>query len=191
MTSSSAEEPPANDAVPSLAAIFLAFAGIAAMGFGGVLPWARWMLVEKREWLTAEEFTEVIALGSILPGGNIINAGVVVGQRFQGAAGSLVAVIGLLAAPIVTVILLGSLYAQYGDSPAVHHGLSGVAAAAAGLILSTALKMAMPLLRKGNTLGLAFAGLTFTAIGIFGLPLPFVLLAIAPVSVASVWWRTR
>ncbi len=73
---------------PSLLDLFLAFAGVAVMGFGGVLPWARRMLVEERRWLTGEEFTEVLALGQFLPGGNIINVAVVVGGRFRGPLGA-------------------------------------------------------------------------------------------------------
>jgi chromate transporter len=176
---------------PSIVDIFLAFSGIAIVGFGGVLPWARRMLVEQRKWLTAEEFTEVLSLGQFLPGGNIVNVAVVVGQRFRGPPGSLAAAAGLLIAPTAIVILFGSLYLAYGQSAPVHHALSGVTAAAAGLILSMAAKMAMPLFRRGSGVRLGFAALTFAAVGLLGFALPLVLIVVAPCAIAISWWRLR
>ena len=108
---------------PNLLDLFLAFAGVAVMGFGGVLPWARRMLVEERRWLTGQEFTEVLALGQFLPGGNIINVAVVVGGRFRGPLGASSRSSGSMAAPIAVVILLGALYLRYEDAPRVHGAL--------------------------------------------------------------------
>ena len=174
---------------PNLIDIFLAFSGIAIIGFGGVLPWVRRMLVEQRGWLTAQEFTDVLSLGQFLPGGNVINVSIVVGQRLRGPLGSLAAVFGLLAGPIAIVIGLGSLYLQYGDSPVVEGALDGMTAAAAGLILSMAAKMATPLFRKDAAMPLAFAVATVLAVGVVGWSLLYVLLVLAPVSIALAWRR--
>jgi chromate transporter len=92
-------KPPAQTVRPGLLDIFLAFSGIAIIGFGGVLPWAQRMLVEQRRWMSRHEFTEALAIAQFLPGGNILNLSVAVGQRFRGPLGALAAVAGLLAAP--------------------------------------------------------------------------------------------
>jgi chromate transporter len=172
---------------PTLADIFLAFSGIAIVGFGGVLPWARRMLVEQRRWLTGDEFTEILSLGQFLPGGNIINVSIVVGQRFRGPAGSLVAVLGLLAAPVAIVIALGGLYIRYGQHAMVHGALHGMTAAAAGLILSMAAKMAIPLFKREKIIGLTVAAVTFGAVGLAGLSLPLALLMLVPLSIVLAW----
>lgn len=174
---------------PSLGALFLAFSGMAVMGFGGVLPWARRMLVEEKGWLTADEFTEVLSLSQFLPGGNIINLAVVVGQRIGGWLGSVVAVAGLMAGPVVIVLVLGSVYLRYGQIPQVHDALGGVASAAAGLILAMAAKMAAPLFRRGAGVALGFAVAAFVAVGLLGLNLPLVVLVLAPISVWVAWRR--
>jgi chromate transporter len=183
--------PPSNSParpLPGLVEIFLAFSGIAVIGFGGVLPWARRMLVEQRRWLTPQEFTDVLSLGQFLPGGNvIINVSVVVGQRLRGPLGSLAAVGGLLALPVAIVIGLGSLYLQYGDNPVVEGALDGMTAAAAGLILSMAVKMATPLFRRDARVPLALSVVTVLAVGVAGLPLLYVLLLLAPISIAIAW----
>ena len=190
MSQPAAEESSLPIATPSLADLFIAFTRIAIMGFGGVLPWARRMLVEERRWLTAEEFTEVLSLGQFLPGGNVVNMSVVIGQRFHGVLGSIAAAVGLLVGPTLIVTGLGALYLEYGQVPAVQNALHGMTAAAAGLILSLAAKMAVPLFRRDAIVPLAFEALTFVGIGVLGLPLYVVFVALVPLSIVVAWWRT-
>ena len=174
---------------PSLVDLFIAFTGIAIIGFGGVLPWARRMLVEQRRWLTADEFTEILSLGQFLPGGNVVNMSVVIGQRFRGVLGSIAAASGLLLGPTLIVTGLGALYLEYGQLPLVQRALAGMAAAAAGLILSMAVKMVRPLVRRDAITPLVFAVLTFVGIGILGLPLYVVFVVLVPLSIAVAWVR--
>jgi chromate transporter len=172
---------------PSLSELFIAFATISLSGFGGVLAWSRRMMVEQRRWLTAEQFNEVYALCSFLPGPNIVNFSVVFGSRTRGPLGGLMALIGLLGPPMVLIVIIGALYAHYGDLPALRRALTGVAAAAAGLIMATVAKMARAQFRSRALAGPAIALVTFAAIGLLQWPLPLVLLVIVPVSIAATW----
>ncbi len=181
---------PTDTSPPGLTELFLGFSGIAVMGFGGVLPWARRMLVEQRRWLSGDEFTELLALCQFLPGGNVINLAVVVGQRMRGLTGAIVSVAGLMAAPVAIVLLLGAVYNRYAEVAEVRAALSGIAAAAAGLILAMAAKMAVPVLRRDNGVGLAFALAAFVGVAVFRFSLPAVVLVLAPLSIAAVWRRS-
>jgi chromate transporter len=172
---------------PGLADIFFAFSGMAIMGFGGVVPWTRRALVEQRTWLSPEEFAELLSLCQFLPGGNVVNLAILVGRRFRGVPGSLVALAGIMAAPTLIVLLLGTLYLAYGQTPRAHAALDGVTAAAAGLILAMAAKMAAPLFTRRGQIGLAMAALTFVGVGLFRFSLPLVMAVLAPVSVALAW----
>ena len=187
----SAEHDAASAVAPSLADLFIAFTGIAVIGFGGVLPWARRMLVEQRRWLTADEFTEILSLGQFLPGGNVVNMSVVIGQRFHGVAGSIAAASGLLLGPMLIVSGLGALYLEYGQHPIVQQALAGMTAAAAGLILSMAVKMVRPLIRRDTITPLVFAVLTFIGIGVLALPLYIVFVVLVPLSIAVAWVRPQ
>jgi chromate transporter len=166
---------------PTLGALFAGFFSIGISGFGGVLPWARRMLVEQRGWLTAPEFTDVLALCQFLPGPNVVNLSVAVGARFQGAAGALVSITGLLAAPVAIVIVLGVIYAHFGQLGFVQHGFAGLAAAASGLVLSMALRIAAPLRRV--PVGVGIAAVTFAAVAVLRLPLLLTMLVLAPASI--------
>jgi chromate transporter len=175
---------------PSLSELFIAFATIALAGFGGVLAWSRRMMVEERRWLTAEQFNEAYALCAFLPGGNILNFAVIFGARARGALGAVASLAGLLAPPMVLIVMVGALYAYYGNLPALSRALTGVAAAAAGLMVSTVAKMIKPLFRKGAVFGALIAVATFVSIGIVHWPLPLVLLVILPISIGQSWiWR--
>jgi len=174
---------------PGPAALFLAFLSVGLSGFGGVLPFARRMLVERRAWLTEAQFTETLALCQTLPGPNIVNVSVVVGSRFAGATGALAAVTGLLAAPVAIVLVLATLYGRYGAVGRAPAMIAGLGAAACGLVAATAAKMALPIVRKRPVTAAPFIALAFVGVGLMRWPLIWVLLALAPLSVAAAWGR--
>jgi chromate transporter len=171
--------------------LFIAFSLISVSGFGGVLYWSRRMMVDERKWMTAEEFNEAYALCNFLPGPNIVNFSVVFGRQVGGTAGALVALLGLLGPPFLLVTLLGLLYTYYGDVAALQRVLAGVAAAAAGLTISTGLKMAGPLFRQRPGLAHVVAVAAFLAVGILRWPIYWVLGVLIPCGIALAWWTRR
>ena len=128
--------------VPALRELFLRFTQVSLSGFGGVMPFARRMLVEERRWLSPEGFTDVLSLCQLLPGPNIVNVAVCVGARYHGVRGAVAAFAGLMAAPFFVVLALGALYTEYGHLPAVSALFRGISAAAAGLVVAMGIKMA-------------------------------------------------
>jgi chromate transporter len=169
--------------------LFTAFMGVGVIGFGGVLPLARRMLVEERRWLTAEEFAELLAVAQFLPGGNIMNMSIAIGWRFAGPAGAAAALSGLLIAPVTIVILLGAIYERYQHLPTVKHAFAGLAAAAAGLLIGMAVKMGLPL--RAKPVSAAIAATATLLIGIVRLPLLPTMLVLVPLAVAALWISRR
>ena len=184
-TASSPHPPP-----PSLSALFVAFATIALCGFGGVLAWSHRVMVEERRWLTPEQFNETYALCSMLPGSNILNFSIIFGSRFRGVSGALVAIAGLLGPPMLLIMIIGTIYAHYGEVPALRRALTGIASAAAGLLVATVAKMTRPLFVNRRSIAVPLVAIaTFAAIGLMQWPLPLVLAAIIPVSIGISWVR--
>ncbi|HWV63250.1 MAG TPA: chromate transporter [Oxalicibacterium sp.] len=161
--------------------LFLGFLGLGMMAFGGALPLAHRMLVERKRWLSEEEFTEMLGLCQFLPGGNMINMSVAVGMRFRGVRGGIAGLLGLIAVPSMVVVLLGMLYERYQDDPQVAHLFAGLAAAAAGLLVAMAIKIVRQL--RGSWLMLAVAAVCFCAIALLRLPLLWTMLAMTPISI--------
>ena len=187
------ESPPAiaKPLVPTISELFFGFLAIAATGFGGVLPWAQIVLVDKRRWLTGQQFADDLALAQFLPGPNIMNLSILIGARFHGPLGAIVCALGLLGAPVALMIVCGALYSRYSDVAWLRGGLAGLSAAAVGLLISLAGKLIVPLLHGRRIPALAFALIAFVAVALLRLPLYWVVLLLAPVSIAIFWWRGR
>src|SRR5437899_10525145 len=141
----------------TLAELFLGFLSIGARSFGGVLPAAHHVMVEKRHWLTAADFTETIGLCQVLPGPNIGNASIVLGKRWFGLAGAVVAFLALFALPYLWVMALGVLYLDFAAYPMVKGAVTGIGVAGGGLFIGTAIKLGKALVQKPAAIALVFA----------------------------------
>jgi chromate transporter len=168
----------------SLLDLFVSFTVLALQGFGGVLAVAQRELVEHKRWMTNEEFVEEWAVAQIMPGPNIINLSIMLGGRYFGLPGALSALAGLLTIPLLLVLLIALVYAQYATHPGVAGALRGMGAVAAGLIAATGLKL-FPALKK-SALGLGtcigFGAATFAAIALLHWPLAYVLLGLGVIA---------
>lgn len=175
----------------SLTDLFWSFSLLALQGFGGVLAVVQRELVDKKRWLTLDEFIEDWAVAQIMPGPNVINLSLMIGGRHFGLRGALVALAGMLTFPIIIVLLLAMLFAGVADDPAARGVLRGLGAVAAGLIAATGLKM-LPALRK-NAMGrpacAIIATLAFAAIAVLRVPLVGVLLGLGLPACIWAWYR--
>ncbi|MFN7642146.1 MAG: chromate transporter [Burkholderiales bacterium] len=185
----SAGVPPARLRPASLTELFLVFSALALRGFGGVLPWAQRVLVDDRGWLTREEFVEMLAFGQMLPGPNVCNVALMVGDRWFGWRGAVAALGGMLSAPCVVVLSLAVLYGQVADDPVVRRALIGMGAVAGGMILGTALRLVTT--QRGRTPWLVFGALAFAGVALLRIELAWVVLALGPVAVLAAWLANR
>src|SRR5688572_10884159 len=172
-------------AVPTRLGLFLTFLKIGVVGFGGVGPWARRIIVEERGWLDEREYADVLTLCGVLPGPNVGNVSVFVGDRFHGVVGSCLALTGLMTGPLAIMLALGYLYGWLGAVPAIDGAIGGVAAAAAGLFIGTGLKMAQRL--KLSAPEVCILVVAFVAIGLLRWPLVPVVLTLAPIGIVLAW----
>lgn len=170
--------------------LFLAFSLLALQGFGGVLAVAQRELVDRRKWLTREEFVDAYSVAQLLPGPNVVNLSLMLGDRFFGWRGALASIGGMLFAPLVLVLVLAASYAQFASYPAVAGALRGMGAVAAGLIIAMALKMLVTL--RTNVMGpwpCAVIGLgTLIAVTVFRVPLAWLVLGLGAASWALARW---
>ena len=173
--------------------LFRVFTRLALQGFGGVLAVAQRELVERERWLSREQFLQMLSVAQVLPGPNVINLSLMIGDRFFGWRGAAAALGGMLLAPLAVVMVLALLAARLQEWPLAAGALRGMGVAAAGLVLATAFKLAPGL--RGNVLGLRLAAglsaLTLLAVGGLRWPLVWVVLGLGVVSCAVAWARLR
>lgn len=166
---------------PDCKALFSGFMKLGLMGFGGVLPLAHRMIVEQQKWLDESQFTNLLGICQLLPGGNIINMSVAIGMQFQGIKGAISSVLGLIFAPTVIVLMIYQVYEHFQYLTVVRHLIQGLAAAAAaGLLFATGFKMLRPILKSKLTL--LTITLTFIFMLLFKLPLALTLLILLTIN---------
>ncbi|HYW57870.1 MAG TPA: chromate transporter [Polaromonas sp.] len=191
MISPSADADHARPQPQSLTDLFISFTLLALQGFGGVLAVVQRELVEKKRWLTREEFVEEWAVAQIMPGPNVVNLSLMIGHRYFGFRGAMAALAGMLAVPLVVVLLLALVYAQFAHYPQVAGALRGMGAVAAGLIAATGLKLmgALKTHPLGTPICTALAALCFAGIALLRLPLVYVLLGLGVVACTLTYRR--
>jgi chromate transporter len=177
----------------SKTALFFTFASIALQGFGGVLTIIQREIVDKRGWLTQKEFTEDWAVSQILPGGNVVNLCIILGNRYFGWRGAMAALAGILLPPLVIVLILATLYNQFVDIPQVAGAVRGMGAAAAGLIGAVSLKMISGLKKNEMGMGVCYAlmALTFISVGLLRWPLVYAVLGLGVPALAYACWKIK
>ncbi len=193
MNASPTEEREDRPRPASLTDLFVSFTLLALQGFGGVLAVVQRELVEKKRWMTREEFVEDWAVAQIMPGPNVVNLSLMVGGRYFGLKGAMAALAGMLTVPLMLVLVLALVYAQVANYPGVAGALRGMAAVAAGLIGATGLRLFGAL--QKNVLGLrlcaALGVAVFCAIALLRIPLAYVLLILGVLSCVLVFRRLK
>jgi chromate transporter len=175
----------------SLTDLFVSFTLLALQGFGGVLAVVQRELVERKRWLTQEEFIEDWAVAQIMPGPNVVNLSLMIGGRYFGLPGAMAALGGLLAVPLVLVLGLAVLHDRFADSPQVAGALRGMAAVSAGLIGAVGLKLGAALKRSPlpTAWGVAIAALGFVLVALLKCPLIYVLAGLGGLACVLTWRR--
>ncbi len=181
----------------SLWHLFVAFSALAMQGFGGVIAVAQRELCERRRWLTPQDFVELLSGAQVLPGPNVCNLSLMIGDRFFGWRGALVALAGMIAAPMALMLALAWLLGEAANvghaQEVIRHALAGIAAVAAGQIVGTVLKLAAPV--KDHVLGwpacVALAALAFGMMAWLHWPLVWVLLGLGSLTCAGTYVLLR
>lgn len=177
----------------SLLDLFVSFTVLALQGFGGVLAVVQREVVERKRWLTHEEFIEDWAVAQIMPGPNVVNLSIMLGARWFGPVGALVAMAGLLVLPLALVLLLAALHAGFADHPAMAGALRGMAAVSAGLIAATGFKLSAALAKNPIPLpwSIGLAAAAFVLLAWLRAPLVWVLPALGGLGCVLAWRRLR
>ncbi len=161
--------------------MFTGYVLVGLFGFGGIAASMYYIAVEKRAWITPQEYTSTLALGQVLPGPGLMNTCIIVADKFHGLRGVLLALMGLLSFPLLILLGVVSVYDHYAELPAVQHATYAAAAASVGLIFGTGLKLAKVIIKSKSAF--VFMVCAFLAIAIFKLPLFETMLVLAAISI--------
>jgi chromate transporter len=177
----------------SLTDLFVSFTILALQGFGGVHAVVQRELVDRKRWLSREEFIGDWAVAQIMPGANVANLALMIGGRHFGLPGAIAAIGGLLAVPAMLVLLLALAYSHFVSHPAMAGAMRGIGAVTAGIVFSAALRLIGAL--RGNVLTIpvcAIAGAAaFVIVGVLRLPLMVALAAVGGVACTAAYAKLK
>lgn len=179
----------AEEAAPaSLAALFTTCLAIGAFSFGGGLSgWIYREFVDRHCWISDEEFASSMAMCQILPGANVINLVICLGEHLRGPKGAFACFTGFLLVPVFAVIALSLIIDQLSDASGLEAALAGVAFAAIGLLLLICWKGVVRARHQPFHLGLI--AVIAVTVGLLKFPLIPVVLALLPISILVAWRR--
>lgn len=182
-------EPQALNQPRSKTDLFVSFTLLALQGFGGVLAVVQRELVDKKRWMTREQFIEDWAVAQVMPGPNVVNLSMMIGGRYFGLPGALAGIAGMLAAPMVVVIALAIAFGTVSDAAWAQGALRGMGAVSAGLIAGTGIKLIGAL--KSNPMRMpaciALAALSFVGVALLRWPLAWVLFGVGLLGIGWAW----
>ena len=173
----------------SLWDLFTGFVLVGLFGFGGIAASFYHVAVERRKWLSVEEYAQTLAVGQILPGASLMNMSTIVADRFHGLIGVVAALTGLFTFPLLILVALITTYDQFAYLADVQFATQAAAAAAVGLTFGIGLKLAKEILKSAT--GLFFAVLSFLLIGVFRLPMLQSIIALVALSMVFNLWGSR
>ena len=169
--------------------LFVSFTLLALQGFGGVLAVVQRELVEKKRWMTREQFVEEWAVAQVMPGPNVVNLSLMIGGRYFGLPGALAGLAGMLLAPLTVVLMLAMAFGTVSDAAWAQGALRGMGAVSAGLIAGTGLKLIAAL--RGNPMRMpaciTLSALSFTGVALLRWPLAWVLLFVGLLGIGWAW----
>ncbi|MDB5526603.1 MAG: chrA [Rhizobium sp.] len=184
----SLSEPSLSPPSPSLPALFLLCFKIGILSFGGGLSgWIYQEFVLRKQWIDEEDFSSSLAISQMLPGANVVNLVICIGEQLRGPLGAIAGVIGFLVGPFFAVIALYKLFDLLAGFALLPIISNGVAFAAIGLMLLMCVHGVRRAMRFPPSV--IIIAVTAVLVGVLQWPLIPVVLAIAPVSVALAWRR--
>jgi len=175
--------------VPTASTLYWSFTKMSLQAFGGVLPLAERMIVTDKQWLTKKEFVEMLGLSQTLPGPNIINLSLMLGDKFRGPKGAFAAVMGCLSFPIVIVSALAIFYTTVADHPIAQGALRGMSAVSVGLVIAMAFRLLST--QKDYRFGWLIILGSVVGVGLFGIPLTTAIFVFGVPSLLVRYWQLR
>lgn len=153
-------------------------------GFGGVAAQARYHLVTRRRWLSEREFADAFGLSQVLPGANIANLSVIVGDRYGGAIGIVVCLAALcIPALVVAIVLMLGAIELTKAFPRFVAVEGGITAAVAGMIVANGVRVAAIIWQRSRRIALLISFLTTASIIAWGVPIPLAIALMLGLSV--------
>ena len=124
--------------------LFLEFMKIGAFTFGGgyaMIPLIEKEIVNKYQWLTMKQFTDLIAIAEMTPGPMAVNSATLVGYKVAKFWGAVVSTLGVVLPSFLIIWAVASVFSQFQNNPTVQAAFKGLRPVVLGLIIVAAISV--------------------------------------------------
>lgn len=152
--------------------LFWSFIQIGLLSFGGgyaALPLIQQQVVVDHNWLTIQEFADVVTISQMTPGPIALNAASFVGTQLLGIPGAIIATLGNVLPSLVIVLTLAWFYFRYRNLRAIQGMLYGLRPAVVALIASAGLSILFLALFGTTHMPTTVQDISWVAVILFGL----------------------
>ena len=146
----------------SLLTLFLTFAKVGVMTFGGgyaMLPILEREVVTNHGWTTSEQMLDYYAIGQCTPGIIAVNVSTFIGYRTRGIIGAIVATLGMVFPSMLIITALASVLKMFQDNEYVRRAFSGIRIAVCALMVSAVIGLVKKAVSNVSTAIVAVASL--------------------------------
>ncbi len=149
--------------------LFSTFFIIGLVSFGGgyaMIPLIQEEVVQRHDWMTAQAFTDIIAVAGMSPGPIATNSAIIIGYKQMGVLGAFTSALGMILPSLIIILAIGTIFYKVQKSMMVKSAFYGLRSIITGLIVYAAILFAM-----NNGLVSSFSWHTLSLVIIFGLSL--------------------
>ena len=142
---------------PGFWRLFLIWATIGLQSFGGGASTTFLIqreFIEKRHWMTMEEFTHFWSLCVLTPGINLVGMTILIGRKFGGIGGVCSSLLGMLLPSAALTCLIAAIFKDVESLPAVQAVVKGIVPATAGIMFIVGLNFALPQFKLARSQGI-------------------------------------
>lgn len=178
------------DSMNSYLNLFTTFAKIGAFTIGGgyaMIPIIQKEVVEKNNWISEEDFMDIVAISQTAPGLLAVNISIFIGYRLFGVKGSIIASLGSILPPFTIILTIALFFAGYQDNPAVIKIFQGIRPVVVALIAVPMLNMAKK--AKLNKYRIILAAVTTLLIVFLKVSPLYILLVVGVLFTSTSIWR--
>ena len=128
----------------NLLRLFLTFAKVGAMTFGGgyaMIPILEREIVEKHGWASSEELMDYYAVGQCTPGVIAVNTATFIGHKLYGVIGGIVATCGVILPSLIIITVIAGILTNFAELPAVKSAFAGIRVCVCVLIFNAVVKL--------------------------------------------------
>lgn len=170
--------------------LFMTFFKIGAFTIGGgyaMLPLIQREVVEENNWLTSDEFVDILAIAEVTPGPVAVNTSTYVGYKKAGFKGAIICTLGTVLPSFTIILLIVTFFWGYRTNPIVDKVFLGIRPAVSALIFSAVYKLAKTM--KFNKAMVIGAALTVLSILLFDLS-PIIIILVSSIG-SIIYFKNR